>query len=55
MLFQGSALFDSLNVWQNISFGLIKGKSIKQKLAKEIAIDKLVQVGLKPDIASDEK
>ncbi len=52
MLFQGSALFDSLNVWQNISFGLIKGKRIKQSLAKEIAIDKLTQVGLKKDIAN---
>ncbi|MBL41165.1 MAG: ABC transporter ATP-binding protein [Rhodospirillaceae bacterium] len=52
MLFQGSALFDSLNVWQNISFGLIKGKRIKQSLAKEIAIEKLTQVGLKKDIAN---
>ena len=52
MLFQGSALFDSLNVWQNISFGLIKGKRIKQSLAKEIAIEKLTQVGLKEDIAN---
>ncbi|PPR77011.1 MAG: putative ribonucleotide transport ATP-binding protein mkl [Alphaproteobacteria bacterium MarineAlpha2_Bin1] len=52
MLFQGSALFDSLNVWQNISFGLIKGKRMKQNLAKDIAIDKLIQVGLKPEIAN---
>ena len=52
MLFQGSALFDSLNVWQNISFGLIKGNRINSKIAKEIAINKLIQVGLKADIAN---
>ena len=52
MLFQGSALFDSLNVWQNISFGLIKGNRIKPRIAKEIAIEKLLQVGLKADISS---
>ena len=38
MLFQGSALFDSLNVWQNISFGLIKGNRINSKIAKEIVV-----------------
>ena len=52
MLFQGSALFDSLNVWQNISFGLIKGNRMKSKMAKEVAINKLIQVGLKADIAN---
>ena len=51
MLFQGGALFDSLNVWQNISFRLVRGNgSIKAKEAREIAEQKLQRVGLKPDI-----
>jgi phospholipid/cholesterol/gamma-HCH transport system ATP-binding protein len=29
MLFQGSALFDSLPVWQNVAFGLMQGKKMK--------------------------
>ena len=52
MLFQGSALFDSLNVWENISFGLVQGRNIKPLKAKEIAMEKLFQVGLKPEISN---
>jgi len=51
MLFQGAALFDSLPVWQNVAFGLIQGKAMKRAKAKEIAIDKLSQVGLGADVA----
>ncbi len=51
MLFQGAALFDSLNIWENVAFGLIQGKKIKRKLAKEIALEKLAQVGLAKDVA----
>ena len=51
MLFQGAALFDSLSVWQNVAFGLIQGKAMKQAMAKEIAIEKLNQVGLGTDVA----
>ncbi len=43
MLFQGAALFDSLTVWENITFA-IKSKS-KSDL-KEIAVDKVNKVGL---------
>ncbi len=43
MLFQGAALFDSLTVWENITFA-IKSKS-KSDL-KEIALDKIHKVGL---------
>ncbi|MGA9252373.1 MAG: ATP-binding cassette domain-containing protein [Roseobacter sp.] len=52
MLFQGSALFDSLPVWQNVAFRLLRG-SLKRprEEAREIAIDKLRRVGLKPDVA----
>lgn len=52
MLFQGGALFDSLPVWQNVAFRLLRG-SLKrpQSEAREIAIEKLRRVGLKPEVA----
>ncbi|WP_322865673.1 ABC transporter ATP-binding protein [Aquicoccus sp. G2-2] len=52
MLFQGGALFDSLPVWQNVAFRLLRG-SLKRprEEAREIAIDKLRRVGLKPETA----
>jgi len=46
MLFQGSALFDSLNVWENVAFGLIQGRRMPRRQARDIAIEKLAQVGL---------
>ncbi|MGE5146945.1 MAG: ABC transporter ATP-binding protein [Candidatus Eiseniibacteriota bacterium] len=52
MLFQGAALFDSLPVWENVAFGLIQGKGMDRKHAKELAIEKLAQVGLGPEVAS---
>jgi phospholipid/cholesterol/gamma-HCH transport system ATP-binding protein len=51
MLFQGSALFDSLSVWENVAFGLIQGRHMDRAKAKNIAIDKLAQVGLGPEVA----
>ena len=51
MLFQGAALFDSLNIWENVAFGLIQGKKMKRAEAREIALEKLRQVGLGPDVA----
>ncbi|WP_433988941.1 putative ribonucleotide transport ATP-binding protein mkl (plasmid) [Pseudoseohaeicola sp. NH-UV-7] len=52
MLFQGGALFDSLPVWQNVGFRLLRG-SLKrpQDEARAIAIEKLRRVGLTPDVA----
>lgn len=50
MLFQGAALFDSLPVWTNVAFGLIQGKGMNKRDAKEIAIEKLRRVGLTPDV-----
>jgi phospholipid/cholesterol/gamma-HCH transport system ATP-binding protein len=50
MLFQGAALFDSLSVWQNVAFGLIQGKKMRRREAKEIAITKLGQVGLGAEV-----
>jgi phospholipid/cholesterol/gamma-HCH transport system ATP-binding protein len=52
MLFQGGALFDSLPVWQNIAFRLMRGSLKRPKdEARDIAIEKLRRVGLKPDVA----
>ena len=52
MLFQGGALFDSLPVWQNVAFRLMRGALKRPKAeAREIAIEKLRRVGLKPDVA----
>lgn len=52
MLFQGGALFDSLPVWENISFALLQNKALDKKAAKELAIEKLKSVGLSPDVAN---
>ncbi|EBA09678.1 ABC transporter ATP-binding protein [Sagittula stellata] len=52
MLFQGGALFDSLTVWQNVAFRLLRGSLARPKAeAREIAIEKLRRVGLTTDVA----
>jgi phospholipid/cholesterol/gamma-HCH transport system ATP-binding protein len=50
MLFQGSALFDSLRVWENVAFGLIQGRGMERARAREIALEKLAAVGLGPEV-----
>ena len=50
MLFQGAALFDSLTVWENVAFALIQGRKMRKQEAKSIALTKLAQVGLGPDV-----
>jgi phospholipid/cholesterol/gamma-HCH transport system ATP-binding protein len=52
MLFQGSALFDSLPVWENVAFGLIQGRGMERRRARDIAIEKLAKVGLGPEVAT---
>ena len=52
MLFQGGALFDSMTVWQNVAFRLLRGpRKLPKAEARETAIEKLRRVGLKPDVA----
>ena len=52
MLFQGGALIDSLKVWENVAFRLMRGAAALPKdQAREIAIEKLRRVGLKPETA----
>jgi phospholipid/cholesterol/gamma-HCH transport system ATP-binding protein len=50
MLFLGSALFDSLPVWENVAFGLVQGRGTPRKQAREIAIETLARVGLGPEV-----
>lgn len=45
-LFQGAALFDSMDVFDNVGFGLKQNTSLKPNQIKEIVIDCLRDVGL---------
>ncbi len=52
MLFQGGALFDSMSVWQNVAFRLLRGSLKRPKdEARAIAIEKLQRVGLGAEVA----
>jgi phospholipid/cholesterol/gamma-HCH transport system ATP-binding protein len=46
MLFQGSALFDSLPVWRNVTFGLTQGHMRETAKMRRIAQENLERVGL---------
>jgi phospholipid/cholesterol/gamma-HCH transport system ATP-binding protein len=50
VLFQGSALFDSLLVWENVAFGLIQGRGMERIAAKQKALEKLGAVGLAGEV-----
>ena len=50
MLFQGGALFNSLRVWENVAFGPIQSDGMPTEQAREVAIAKLGNVGLGPEI-----
>lgn len=51
VLYQGGALFDSMNVIDNVSFGLVYGYGMPAKEAYKIAIEKLEEVDLGEDVA----
>ena len=46
MLFQGSALFDSLSVWRNVTFALTQGRFVSSRRMRKIAEENLERVGL---------
>ena len=46
MLFQGSALFDSLPVWRNVTFGLTQGRARDSAHMRKVAEENLERVGL---------
>jgi phospholipid/cholesterol/gamma-HCH transport system ATP-binding protein len=50
MLFQGSALFDSLPIWRNVTFGLTKGRLRDSANMRRIAAENLERVGLGADV-----
>jgi len=52
VVFQGSALFDSLTVWENVAFRLIHAHHMDRKKAKKIALKKLASVGLSESVAA---
>ncbi len=52
MLFQGGALFDSLPIWENITFRLRQGHhKLRKDEAMDLAVEKLKRVGLNADVA----
>ena len=51
MLFQRSALFDSLPVWENITFRPRHSNKLTRTDAIDLALHKLAAVGLAPDTA----
>jgi phospholipid/cholesterol/gamma-HCH transport system ATP-binding protein len=52
MLFQGAALFDSLPVWQNVAFRLMRGPArMGRAQARATALEKLARVGMAPESA----
>ncbi|WP_159713167.1 ABC transporter ATP-binding protein [Geminicoccus flavidas] len=51
MLFQGGALFDSLPVWENVTFGVRARQRIGRDEARRIAVENLGKVGLAADVA----
>lgn len=46
MLFQSSALFDSMTVWENVGFGLKRHTHIPDREIRAVAVEKLRMVGL---------
>ena len=50
MLFQGAALFDSLPVWQNVAFPLLRQSGMTRARARDLACERLVHVGLGAEI-----
>jgi phospholipid/cholesterol/gamma-HCH transport system ATP-binding protein len=52
MLFQGGALFDSLRVWENVAFRLMRGAHpLPKDRARAVALEKLARVGLGAAVA----
>jgi phospholipid/cholesterol/gamma-HCH transport system ATP-binding protein len=50
MTFQFGALFDSLPIWQNVTFRLVQSQKMTRDEARQIAKDTITQLGLAPDV-----
>lgn len=51
VLFQGSALFDSLTVWENVAFRLINADGVSRRAARDRAVGALERVRLGAEAA----
>lgn len=51
-LFQGAALFDSLNVFENVAFGLRQNTKMSDGYIEQIVHERLKDVGLPPSVAA---
>ena len=45
-LFQGAALFDSMNVFENVAFGLRENTELKESQIRDVVLERLREVGL---------
>ncbi len=50
-LFQGAALFDSLDVFENVAFGLRENSGISEENIQQIVFQRLDDVGLSSEVA----
>lgn len=50
-LFQGAALFDSLNIFENVAFGLRENGSASDEEIQQTVLQRLEDVGLSSDVA----
>ncbi|ADE38891.1 ABC transporter ATP-binding protein [Candidatus Puniceispirillum marinum] len=50
MTFQFGALFDSLPIWQNVTFRLVQSQKMSRDEARQIAKHTITQLGLAPDV-----
>jgi phospholipid/cholesterol/gamma-HCH transport system ATP-binding protein len=50
-LFQGAALFDSLQIWHNVAFRLLNADKVGRREARDRAIEALDRVGLSAAVA----
>ena len=51
-LFQNAALFDSLDVFENVAFGLRAKGGLAEQEIRELVTQRINEVGLKPDVVS---
>ena len=51
MLFQGAALFDSLTVWENVSFRLINADGVSRREARRRSVEALAKVRMAASVA----
>jgi phospholipid/cholesterol/gamma-HCH transport system ATP-binding protein len=50
-LFQGAALFDSMNVYENVAFGLRENTKLKESQIRDVVLERLREVGLASTVA----